>query len=120
MPSIFSILSVTPVLAARQGFRPYSEYDPHLHIIVEVEIWNGKEWIKTFVMIDSGCSENVIDSCFVQYLGVPPSTKAVPLHLKLADGTLNPSGIVTDEITTQLRITRQESTMWTFRDLNRL
>ena len=108
MPSIFSILSVTPVLAARQGFRPYSEYDPHLHIIVEVEIWNGKEWIKTFVMIDSGCSENVIDSRFVQYLGVPSSTKAVPLHLKLADGTLNPSGIVTDEITTQLRITKHQ------------
>ena len=108
MPSIFSILSVSPILAARQGFRPYSEYDPHLHIIVEVEIWDGREWIKTFVMIDSGCSENVIDSRFVQYLGVPPSTKAVPLHLKLADGTLNPSGIVTDEITTQLRIIKHQ------------
>ena len=81
MPSIFSILSIAPVLAAQlpqQGFRPYSEYDPHLHIIVEVEIWNRKEWIKMFVMIDSGCSENVIDSRFVQYLGVPSSTKLYP------------------------------------------
>jgi hypothetical protein len=33
------------------------------------------QWIKTFAMIDSCCSENVIDSRFVRYWGVPTSPK---------------------------------------------
>jgi RNase H-like domain found in reverse transcriptase/Reverse transcriptase (RNA-dependent DNA polymerase)/Integrase zinc binding domain/Chromo (CHRromatin Organisation MOdifier) domain len=71
---------------------------------VKVEIESQKGLIKTFVMIDSGCSENVIDSHFAEYLGVPLHPKTNPLHLSLADGTLNPSGIVKDELTTQLII----------------
>src|SRR5437762_6679828 len=63
--ALFKVLSVTALSAHSHSFLPYSDLDPHLHIIiVEIEIWTGKFWMQTFAMIDSGWSANMIDSCF--------------------------------------------------------
>jgi hypothetical protein len=109
--SLFSI-SLTPcALTSQQGFLLYSEHDPHLHIIIEVKTDTKEGPIKTFTIIDSSCSDNVVDSDFTEKLGIPFFTKASPLCLKLVDGTLNPSGIVKHEITTDLQIKGHHETI---------
>ena len=102
--ALFKVLSVTPLSAHSHGFLPYSDLDPHLHIIIEVEIWTGRHWIKTFVMIDSGCSANVIDSRFAAALNIPPKLKSQAIKYTMADGKTSAGGTVTHDVTTKIKI----------------
>ena len=102
--SLFKVLSVTPLSAHSHGYLPYSHLDPHLHIIIEVEVWTGKHWIKTFVMIDSGCSANVIDSRFAAALNITPVRKSQAIRYTMADGETSTGGTVTHDVTMELKI----------------
>ena len=102
--ALFKVLSVTPLSAHTHGFSPYSHLDPHLHIIVEVEIWTGKHWTKTFVMIDSGCTVNVIDSRFAATLNILPMFKSQTIKYTMVDGEASAGGIVTHDITTEIKV----------------
>ena len=102
--ALFKVLSVTPLSAHSHGFLPYSDLDPHLHIIVEIEIWTGKCWMKTFAMIDSGCSANVIDSRFAAALNIHPIIKSRTIKYTMADGETRAGGTVTHDITTKIKI----------------
>lgn len=86
------------------GYLPYSHLDPHLHIIMEVEVWIGSHWIKTFVMIDSGSSANVIDSRFEAALNRTPIHKPHAIKYTMADGETSTGGTVTHDVTTELKI----------------
>src|SRR5436190_5357536 len=102
--ALFKVLSVTPLSAHSHGFLPYSDLDPHLHIIVEIEIWTGKCWMKTLAMIDSGCSANVIDSRFAAALNIHPIIKSRAIKYTMADGETSAGGTVTHDITTKIKI----------------
>src|SRR5437667_3411044 len=102
--ALFKVLSVTPLSAHSHGFLPYSDLDPHLHIIVEIEIWTGKFWMKTFAMIDSGFSANVIDSHFAAALNIHPIIKSRAINYTMADGETSAGGTVTYDITTKIKI----------------
>src|SRR5947207_14377170 len=101
--SLFKVLSVTPLLAHSYGYLPYSHLDPHLHIIIKVEVWTGTHWIKTFVMIDSGRSANVIDSRFAAALNITPIHKSQTIKYTMADGETSAGGTVTHDVTTELK-----------------
>ena len=102
--ALFKVLSVTALSAHSHGFLPYSDLDPHLHIIVEIEIWTGKFWMKTFAMIDSGCSANVIDSRFAAALNIHPIIKSRAIKYTMADGETSAGGTVTYDITTKSKL----------------
>src|SRR5436190_22038337 len=93
--ALFKVLSVTPLSAHSHGYLPYSHLDPHLHIIIEVEVWTGTHWIKTFVMIDSGCSANMIDSRFAAALNITPIHKSQTIKYTMANGETSAGGTVT-------------------------
>jgi Reverse transcriptase (RNA-dependent DNA polymerase)/RNase H-like domain found in reverse transcriptase/Integrase zinc binding domain/Chromo (CHRromatin Organisation MOdifier) domain len=103
--SLFAVSSVcSPETAAQQGYVPYiPRYHPRVHIIIEVEIWDGKRWTITYAMIDSGASGNFICYTyfrffFEQSLSKPKTTRYL---LKMADGKTN---VVSRETSTQIKI----------------
>src|SRR5271156_6899214 len=101
-PPLFSLSVLEPSLATSTGFTPFSRHDPNLHIIVRLEICVGEKRIPTFAMIDSGCSENVIDASFA-FLFDPLALarKPHPLRLTMADGQTSTGGMVCQESMSQ-------------------
>ena len=101
---MFKVSSLNPSSASFHGFVPYSTFNPNLHIIIAVRIRSGDSWVETVAMVDSGCSENVIDSRFADSLSSKATPKSQPLQLTMADGESSSGGIVTHELQTQLQI----------------
>ena len=60
--------------------------------------------MKTFVMINSGCSANVIDSRFAAALNIRPIIKSRAIKYTMADGETSAGGTVTHDITTKIKI----------------
>ena len=60
--------------------------------------------MKTFAMIDSGCSANVIDSRFAAALNIRSIIKSRPIKYTMADGETSAGGTVTHDITTEIKI----------------
>ena len=60
--------------------------------------------MKTFAMIDSGCSANVIDSRFAAALNIHPIIKSRAIKYTMADGETSAGGTVTHDITTKIKI----------------
>src|SRR5271167_1117806 len=111
-PPLFSLSVLEPTLATSTGFIPFSRHDPNLHIIVRLEICVGDKRISTFAMIDSGCSENVIDSCFA-FLFDPLALarKPHPLRLTMADGQISTGGMVTHELAASITLGPHQETL---------
>jgi hypothetical protein len=103
---LFSVSSIPTSLASQHGFIPLHSvlrYHPRLHIIIELEIWNGKRWITTFAMIDSGAAGNFISSFYLRsfFERSLPKAKARPYYLAMANGKSN---VVSRECLTQIKI----------------
>src|SRR5271167_3549998 len=104
-PPIFSYSVLEPTLAISTGFTPFSRFNPNLHIIIHMEMCVGEKRIPTFAMIDSGCSENVIDSRFASLFDPLALTrKTHPLRLTMADGESSTGGMVTHELMASISI----------------
>jgi hypothetical protein len=99
--ALFQVLSVTSLSTHSHGFLPYSHLDSHLHIIIEAEVWTGNHWIETFVMIDSGCLANVIDSRFAAALNIPSTHKSRAVKYTMADSKTSAGGMVTRDFRLQ-------------------
>ena len=66
------------------------------------------------VLIDSGSSRSFIDSRFVSDQGIPTTKLPLPLTLRLFDGSIAPSGKISDCIQTQFRLPLLPSETWNF------
>jgi hypothetical protein len=103
---LFSIASIPAPIASMQGFVSlYSTLrnNPRLHIIIELEIWNGTRWISTFALIDSGASGNFISSFYLRsfFEKSLSKTKTRSYYLAMANGKSN---VVSRECLTQIKI----------------
>ena len=60
--------------------------------------------MKTSVMIDSGCSVNVIDSRFASALNIQPIIKSRTIKYSITDSETSAGGTVTHDITTEIKV----------------
>ena len=92
------------------GFLLYSHLDSHLHIIIEVEVWIEKHWIKIFIMIDSDCSANMIDSRFAATFNIFSTLKSHAIKYTIIDNKINADDMIIHDIIMKLKIdSHQES-----------
>ena len=90
-------------LASQQGFVPYTRHHPLVHIILELDVWNGSRWISTYAMIDSGATGNFINSHYLRsyFDACTLSSKPSPYYLSMADGKKK---VVSRQCSTQIKI----------------
>jgi hypothetical protein len=104
----FQVSSISVLSSPSHSYKPFG-YHQHLHIIIEIKIWSGKDWIHTYAMIDSGASASFIDVGWAErriaHLLVP---KPTPFRVALGDGALAKASLVTKEVQAQIAIGEQQ------------
>ena len=106
--ALFKVLLVASISAHSHSFSQYSHQDHHLYSIVEVEIWTGKYWIKTFVMIYSGFSVNIIDSYFSVALNILFILKLQAIKYMMVDSKISATGIVIYDFNMEIIVSRHQ------------
>ena len=105
-PFLFSIASIPASIASHQGFvflHPTLRHNPRLHIIIELEIWNGTRWISTFALIDSGASGNFSSLFYLRsfFENSLSKAKTQSYYLAMANGKSN---VVSHECLMQIKV----------------
>jgi len=102
--TLFKILSIISLSIFFNEFLFYSHLNPYLYIIIEIEIWIEKHWIKIFVIIDSEYFMNIIDSHFIIILNIFSIFKLWIIKYIMINNKISINNIIIYDITMKIKI----------------